>query len=234
MIKGHITEIWPDCRKQTLLALGYALPYIKAYKQGAKATIPLMSPQCGVHHWPQDKNAHNMVGLCERIALPIETSSIDRALLVHDLEYCEDLNAAMDELWRVLKSSGRAIIIVPGRGGFWSGNDTTPFGHGRPFSYGQIQKLLHDHDFIHEQTREALFLPPAFYPAMLKAAPFIETAAEKCLPFMAGIHIIEVSKQLYARAKPTGGNAFVTKAIRGLVSKPANANPMDRPDQRHP
>ncbi len=42
------------------------------------------------------------------------------------------------EVWRVLAPSGRMMAIIPNRRGVWTRTDTTPFGHGRPYSRSQI------------------------------------------------------------------------------------------------
>ena len=39
-------------------------------------------------------------------------------------------------------AGGRLLIVVPNRRGVWARSDTTPFGHGRPYSRSQITHLL--------------------------------------------------------------------------------------------
>jgi alpha-ketoglutarate-dependent 2,4-dichlorophenoxyacetate dioxygenase len=39
---------------------------------------------------------------------------------------------------------GRLLLIVPNRRGIWARLDSTPFGHGRPYSRGQLERLLGD------------------------------------------------------------------------------------------
>jgi ubiquinone/menaquinone biosynthesis C-methylase UbiE len=45
--------------------------------------------------------------------LPFADSSVDGVHLNHVLEHLDDLVAAMDEVWRVLKPGGRVYITVP-------------------------------------------------------------------------------------------------------------------------
>ena len=42
------------------------------------------------------------------------------------------------EIWRVMASGGQLLAVVPNRRGLWARMDTTPFGHGRPYSRSQI------------------------------------------------------------------------------------------------
>ena len=46
--------------------------------------------------------------------------------------------ALLREVWRVLAAGGRLLAVVPNRRGVWARIDTTPFGHGRPYSRSQI------------------------------------------------------------------------------------------------
>ena len=64
------------------------------------------------------------------------------------------------EMWRVLTPEGRLLLIVPNRRGVWARLDTTPFGHGRPYSRGQLERLLTD----------ALFTPLEWTTRALHAA----------------------------------------------------------------
>jgi hypothetical protein len=53
----------------------------------------------------------------------------------------DDSVALLREVWRVLAPNGRLLAVVPNRRGLWARIDTTPFGHGRPFSRGQVTHL---------------------------------------------------------------------------------------------
>ena len=51
----------------------------------------------------------------------------------------------MREAWRVLADSGRLIVVVPNRRGIWARfEQRSPFGHGHPYSQGQIKRLMRD------------------------------------------------------------------------------------------
>jgi SAM-dependent methyltransferase len=116
---------------------------------------------------------------------------------VHALEMTIHAPDLLQEIWRVLAAGGRLLMVVPNRRGLWARMDTTPFGHGRPFSKGQLVELLRGAQFAPVGWSEALWVPP------FARAPFLRTAvawervgATLSLPF-AGVHIVEATKQVW-------------------------------------
>ena len=101
----------------------------------------------------------------------------------------------------MLAPSGRMMAVVPNRRGVWTRTDTTPFGHGRPYSRSQITQLLRQTWFTPTAWGEALFMPPVAGGWFLRSAMAWErVGAALSLPF-AGVHIVEATKQVY-RAIP--------------------------------
>src|SRR6185295_1560762 len=86
--------------------------------------------------------------------------SFDRVLLIHALEGAEQLRPMLREVWRVLAGGGRLLAVAPNRRGVWARSDRTPFGHGQPYSLGQLSRLLRDTLFTPVQSAAALFPPP--------------------------------------------------------------------------
>ena len=104
-------------------------------------------------------------------------------------------------MWRVLASGGRLLAVVPNRRGLWARMDTTPFGHGRPYSRSQINQLLRETWFTPTGWSEALYVPPVARGWFLRSAVAWErTGATLSAPF-AGVHLVEATKQVY-RAIP--------------------------------
>ena len=101
----------------------------------------------------------------------------------------------------MLAAGGRLLAVVPNRRGVWARMDTTPFGHGRPYSRSQITHLLRETWFTPTGWDEALYVPPIARGWFLRSAVAWErTGATLSAPF-AGVHIVEATKQVY-RAIP--------------------------------
>jgi hypothetical protein len=91
--------------------------------------------------------------------------------------------------------------VVPNRRGVWARLDTTPFGHGRPYSRSQITTLLREAWFTPTGWSEALHVPPVARGWFLRSAVAWERAGAAIAAPFAGVHIVEASKQVY-RAIP--------------------------------
>ena len=57
-----------------------------------------------------------VVGDCQQ-RMPFEDASFDRALAIHVLEHLPDLPAALAEIHRVLRPTGRFVVVIPCEGG---------------------------------------------------------------------------------------------------------------------
>ncbi len=223
ILQRRIRMIWPDVAGLRVAGFGYATPYLRSFvDDGAERVISVMPAAQGAHSWPQDHGEKNCVCLCEESEIPLESNSVDRIIMVHSLEFSELLRPNLEEVWRVLKSSGRLLIVVPNRAGLWARADWSPFGQGTPYSAGQIIHNLHNNGFVHEQTDEALFIPAFNSSLFLKFAGFFEDIGKTFLPIVAGVHLVEASKQIYANADPSGGSKIKVRG-RGFFPRPATS-----------
>ena len=84
----------------------------------------------------------------------------DRVLAVHALEEADDPAALLAEIGRVMAPTGRLIVAVSSRDGVWTGAETTPFGHGRPYSRSQLESLIREADLEPAGWTRALYVPP--------------------------------------------------------------------------
>lgn len=180
---------------ETVMGLGFATPYLEAVNDDVVSLSFMMARQ-GVIHWPQ--GAANRSALVDECDLPLLESMVDVALVVHGLEHAETPLDMLQEVWRVLAPQGRLILVVPNRRGLWAASESTPFGHGQPFSSGQISSLLRDAKFTTTQWRSALYLPPFRNETMLKSAKSFDVAGTRVLQRFAGVTIVEAMKQVYA------------------------------------
>jgi SAM-dependent methyltransferase len=202
MIRRRIRLFWPDLAGQRLLGLGYAVPYLRPFRDEAERVVAIMPALQGVLPWPPE--GPNLVSLADEGELPFDDSSMDRVLLVHALESSEDVRPLLKEVWRVLTGSGRALIVVPNRRGIWARLDRTPFGLGHPYTPGQLTRLLREELFTPVQSAAALYIPPSASRVMLRAAPAWEKLGERWFTRFAGVAMVEAAKEIYARptAKP--------------------------------
>ena len=219
ILQERIRDMWPDLNGLTLMGTGYATPYLRIFKEEAERVFSLMPAGQGAHDWPYE--GPNCVALSEMAELPIETESVDRILMVHDLEFSELSKDELKEIWRVLKPSGRLLVVVPNRSGLWARVDWAPFGHGTPYSLTQLSYFLRDALFVHERTEEALFVPPVQYSPFLKSAGFFERMGRTIVPIVCGVHIVEASKQVYASANRGSGSKVTVRGRGVFVPKPA-------------
>ena len=149
---------WTDTSGLRVLGIGYATPYLGLFREEAERCLAMMPAPQGVVRWPSSKPA--LAALVEEDDLPLTDSAVDRVLLVHALENSTDPVELLREVWRVMAGGGRLLAVVPNRRGLWARMDTTPFGHGRPYSRPQLTHLL----------RETWFTPDRLGRGALRAA----------------------------------------------------------------
>lgn len=194
-----VRERFEACHGLSVLGLGYATPYLEVYRGEALRTMAFMPAEQGVVNWPQ--NGRSASALVDVTALPLPDSCIDRVLLVHALEIAEHPRELLAEVWRVLTPGGRVIAVAPSRSGLWARLDTTPFGHGQPYSRSQLRELMRETLFSPTHWAEALYVPPLGRGLFLGSAPAIERIGARLALPGAGVLIVEATKQLY---RPVG------------------------------
>lgn len=224
VIRSELTTLWPQVRNETVLGFGFAAPLLRPFLEDSRRIISLMPGPQGVMPWPAGQP--NVSVLCEDTLWPVSTGQADRLLVLHGLETSENPSGLLDECWRALAPTGRAIFIVPNRSGLWSRSDRTPFGYGRPYTLGQLDAQLRRHGFTTERSLSTLYQPPSHKRFWRKSAGFLEKAGHK-LPLLAagGVLILEASKQMKT---PVGPGVRVTakqplqvlEGIRGGVPEP--------------
>jgi len=222
LLRAPLRRLWEHTAGQAVLGLGYATPHLRMFAEEAERTLAFMPAQQGVTWWPRE--GPNATALTEETALPLENSSIDRLLIVHALENSEHMADLLAEAWRVLAANGRMIVVVPHRGGFWTWSAKTPFGFGFSFSLPHIRRILTHNRFQVERHQRALFIPPFAHRLLAPYADWIERNFAIFLPTLAGVLLVEVTKQVYAR--PVRERV---KVLKPLLSLPDFAAPSPTP-----
>jgi hypothetical protein len=118
------------------------------------------------------------------------------------------------EIWRVLSPQGRVMLVVPNRRSIWARSDTTPFGHGRPYSRAQLEQLLENAMFTIASWNYALHAPPIEREFVLRSITGLERLGARFWPGIGGVIMVEGRKELIA---PTGRLKPVP-TIGGLVT----------------
>ncbi|WP_416897431.1 MAG: class I SAM-dependent methyltransferase [Minwuia sp.] len=191
-----IRETWPDLTGQRVLGIGFATPYLRPFMNEAERVAAIMPANQGVRFWPRE--GPNRVALADELELPLPDQSFDRILVVHALETSESARPMLREIWRVLNAGGSALFITPNRRGLWSRAEATPFGHGHPYSSGQLTRLLQSSMFQPERVRGGLHMPPVPWRPVLRANRLLERMGSRLWPGFSGVIMVEAQKQIYA------------------------------------
>jgi SAM-dependent methyltransferase len=214
MIAHRLRSRWSNLAGRRVLGLGYAIPYLRPYLSEAERVIAAMPEAQGVRHWPKD--GRNRATLVDEQALPFPDASFDCLLLVHALELSEAQRPFMREMWRVLAPEGRLLVVVPNRASLWAQLENSPFGHGLPYSRAQLARLLEQSLFTVENWDSALYMPP-FGRRSARTGAGWDRLGRRVWPQLAGVHLVEASKSLYALAPAAaaGGRRRLIPAIAG-------------------
>jgi SAM-dependent methyltransferase len=129
----------------------------------------------------------------------VQAGFFDRIIVVHGLETSERPGALLEEVNRALAPGGRAIFVVPNRSGIWARRDATPFGYGRPYSLGQLERQLQEHGFEPERHTAALYAFPSHRASWLKLAATCERTGRRFnAQRFAGAILVETTKLAFA------------------------------------
>jgi SAM-dependent methyltransferase len=211
-ISRRLREKWPNLAGQRLLGFGYATPYLRQFSEAERALAAIPAEDCA----PWGNKGRGQAALVDELSLPFPDAFFDCVLVVHGLEVAESQRPLLRELWRVLAPSGRLLLVVPNRASLWAQIETTPFGHGHPYSRGQLQRLLEQSLFTPESWDAALFTPPFGRYRSVNAGNFWERLGRRLWPRLAGVHVVAATKSLYVPVP--------AEKARRKVLKPALAN----------
>ncbi|MBN8925312.1 MAG: methyltransferase type 11 [Rhodospirillales bacterium 69-11] len=196
LLRERLSTLWPDLSGESVLGIGYAAPYLRLWREQARRCVALTPAQMGATRWPA--GAAGLSCTAEEDALPFPDLVFDRVLLIHGLEAAENARRLLREVWRVLKDDGTLLVVAPNRSGMWAYWESTPFGHGQPYSAGQVGRLLAGAMFRVERRDLALWMPPTRRRLILRAAPLCERFGRRVMPGLAGVTITEAVKDVYA------------------------------------
>ena len=215
LVGRQIRNLWPDLTGARVLGLGYTTPFLGPLLDGAERACVIMPAGQGAVPWPAD--GPNCTALANEDELPLLDRSVDRVLMVHALESSEQGRRLLREVWRVLADGGQALIVVPNRRGLWCLSESTPFGHGQPFSVSQLKGVLRNNLFMPRESASALFVPPLRSRVILRTALAWERVGLRWAKHFAGLLLMLAEKQIYAAPFET---AATRKRVRAYVPVP--------------
>jgi len=225
LLTSRIRARWRSLEGCQLMGLGFAAPYIGMFRGEAARLGALMPATQGALVWPASGPVQT--AMVEEAMLPLPDASIDRLLAVHCLEASERTRPLLREMWRVLTPEGRLLLIVPNRRGIWARLDTTPFGHGRPYSRAQLERLLGESLFTPLEWASALFMPPFDRQWLVRWATGFERIGARLWPLFAGVIIVEARKELMGaipkRAPARRAKQLAT--VRGILKRCGRRRP---------
>lgn len=199
------------------VGFGFTLPYLEqleAYDDSPSARyLAFMPAKQGVCHWPAHRNSRTT--LVEEYQLPLPDSSIDRFVMVHALEHTNRPIHLLREVWRVLAPGGQVVVVVPNRMRGWSAYEATPFGHGRPYSKGQLYSLLNEHMLPPDGWDTALMMPPFVRPLAAKVLKYGERPIGWLGRNLGGALIVAARKQMYGALPKTAKKTAIMPVLSG-------------------
>lgn len=222
-LQRTIRTVWPDAKGHNVVGYGFAAPFLRPFRQEATRTLCLMPEAQGAGVWPRE-GANSLTALVRPGELPLPNGFVDKLIVAHAVETEIRLDALMEEIWRILAPEGRVLIVAANRRGLWARSDNTPFGMGRPYSAGQLDRLLRDHNLTPQSHAGALYFPPSNRRFWLRSAGAAERFGRRLdAQRFAGALLVEASKQVFAL--PRSGAAERARGlldpIKDLAPKPA-------------
>ena len=196
LVAQRVAAFWPRLAGRHVAGLGYAPPVLSRLPDQAASLVAFMPAPQGACLWPD--GGPNAVSLVDERALPLPDGAYDYVVLVHALEVAEDRDALLREVWRILNASGRLAVVVPKRRGAWSSAESTPFGHGQPFSSTQLSQLLQSHLLPVNRLASAVFVPPIPSGGLWKTGWWAEGMGQRLAPHWGGILVAEAEKRFDA------------------------------------
>ncbi len=228
LLAGKVVEAWGDGRGLDVLGLGFAGPFVEPFLPRARRVCLAMPAAQGVSAWPHP--VRNQACLVGETALPFPAGFFDRIVLAHALEEAANPAALLAEAGRVLSASGRIIVMVAARGGLWAGAEATPFGHGQPFTRGQLEALLRDAELEPTAWSYGLYVPP--WRPLLGFADSFEQLGAWIWPGAAGVILMEAERRTFA-VRPQRSLAENLAVITDALKPPANPVPVRRGLKAH-
>lgn len=221
LLARRLEDAWGEAPNCDVLGIGYATPWLDAFV-GARRVVAAMPSGQGVETWPAVGRNRSL--LVDDKRLPFAAGSFDRVLLVHALEEADDPALLLTEAVRALAPTGRIILAAAARGGLWARAEATPFGHGRPFTRGQLERLVRQVGLEPTAWSQTLYVPP--WTPLLGMADGFEQIGRRVAPGAAGVILLEATRHAYARIPASGATQRLRAGAPGLQPQAVSRGPL--------
>jgi SAM-dependent methyltransferase len=217
MVGRRVGALWPGLNGLDVLGLGHAEALLERYRAGARRVISAAPGEQGAEHWPEE--GRSLTTLVEDERLPFPDALFDRIIVRHALEEAESPQRLLREIWRIAAPEARILIIVAHRRGLWARAESTPFGHGRPYTRTQLNRLLEDAMFSPQASARALFAPPIGWGVITSAGDAWEKIGGFAWSGFGGVLMVEAMKRIYIEP---GKPARARRVVKAPQKRPAH------------
>lgn len=223
-VARRAAALWPHADGQDVLGFGYADGLLDRYRAGARRVVSAQPDTQGAIHWPPDEKG--LSALVEEERLPFQDALFDRIIICHGLEEAESPQRLLREFWRIAAPEARILVIVAHRRGLWARAESTPFGHGRPYTRSQLYRLLEDAMFLPTASARALYAPPIDWGLITSAGEAWERIGRFAWSGFGGVLMIEAMKRLYIEpGLPVRARKVVKAPARRSLRAPVDDQP---------
>ncbi|MBI1360860.1 MAG: methyltransferase type 11 [Alphaproteobacteria bacterium] len=224
MIARRIATLWPHADNLDVLGFGHADALLDPFRAGARRVISAAPDSQGLVRWPEEGKC--AAALVDEERLPFRDALFDRLIVVHGLEEAEGPRRLLREFWRIAAPEARMLVIVAHRRGLWARAESTPFGHGQPYTRGQLYRLLEECMFQPTASARALFAPPINWGLITSAGDAWERIGRFAWASFGGVLMIEAVKRLYVEP---GGTAERARRVVKIPAKSTTPQIMREP-----
>jgi SAM-dependent methyltransferase len=200
MVARRVRALWPHAQGMDVLGYGHAEALIEPYLADARRVVSASPDAQGVARWPE--TGRNCAALVDEERLPFADAVFDRLIVRHGLEEAEGPRRLLREFWRIAAPEARLLIIVAHRRGLWARAESTPFGHGRPYTKTQLTRLLEECMFQPTASARALYAPPISWRVVTDAHEAWERAGRFAWARFGGVLMVEAVKRVHAAPRP--------------------------------
>ena len=225
MVSRRVAALWPHTDGLDVLGFGYADGLIERYREGARRVVSASPDSQGAVRWPAD--GKGLAALVEEERLPFPDALFDRLIVFHGLEEADSPQRLLREFWRIAAPEARILLIVAHRRGLWARAESTPYGHGRPYTRSQLNRLLEEAMFSQTASARAVYAPPIDWGLITSAGDAWEKIGRFAWTGFGGVLMIEATKRLYIEpGKPARVKGVVKVPVRRASREQIDKEPI--------